>query len=190
MADVETRTEDWNTLPWKDIQQNVFRLQRRIYQAARRNDAKRVHDLQRLLLRSWSARCLAVRRVTQDNRGKRTPGIDGVASLTPHQRMRMVGDLRNLATHTPAPLRRVYIPKPGKKEMRGLSIPTMLDRALQALVKLVLEPEWEARFEPNSYGFRPGRSPHDAIESVFNFIRLKPKYALDADIVKCFDLTC
>jgi group II intron reverse transcriptase/maturase len=119
--------------------------------------------------------------------GKRTPGVDGVASLTPRQRMRMVEDLRNLTHHTPAPLRRVYIPKPGKKEMRGLSIPTMLDRALQALVKLALEPEWEARFEPNSCGFRPGRSSHDAIESVFNFIRLKPKYVLDADITKCFD---
>jgi RNA-directed DNA polymerase len=99
----------------------------------------------------------------------------------------MVEDLRNLTHHTPAPLRRVYIPKPGKKEMRGLSIPTMLDRALQALVKLALEPEWEARFEPNSCGFRPGRSSHDAIESVFNFTRLKPKYVLDADITKCFD---
>ena len=117
--------EDWKALPWKDIQRNVFRLQKRIYRAASRNEAKRVHNLQRLLLRSWSARCLAVRRVTQDNRGKRTPGVDGVASLTPHQRMRMVGDLRNLANHTPTPLRRVYIPKPGKKEMRGLSIPML-----------------------------------------------------------------
>ncbi len=90
--------------------------------------------------------------------------MDGVASLTPRQRMQRVNDLRNLATHTPATVRRVYIPKPGKTERRGLSIPTMLDRALQALVKLALEPEWEARFEPNSYGFRPGRSPHDAIE--------------------------
>jgi RNA-directed DNA polymerase len=83
MADECPRTEDWNALPRKDIQRNVFRLQQRIYQAARRNDVKRVHDLQRLLLRSWSARCLAVRRVTQDNRGKCTPGVDGVASLTP-----------------------------------------------------------------------------------------------------------
>jgi RNA-directed DNA polymerase len=187
VADVNPRTEDWKSLPWKSIQRNVFRLQKRIYQATRRNDIKRVHNLQRLLLRSWSARCLAVRRVTQDNRGKCTPGVDGIASLTPRQRMQMVDDLRNLAPHTPAPLRRVYIPKPGKTEKRGLSIPTMLDRALQALVKLALEPEWEARFEPNSYGFRPGRSPHDAREAVFNFIRLKPKYALDADITKCFD---
>jgi RNA-directed DNA polymerase len=98
----------------------------------------------------------------------------------------MVGQLRDLA-HQPAPLRRAYIPKPGKPELRPLSIPTLLDRALQALVKLALEPEWEARFEPNSYGFRPGRSAHDAIEAVFNYIRLKPKYVLDADIAKCFD---
>lgn len=148
---------------------------------------RKYHNLQRLLLRSWSARCLAVRRVTQDNRGKNTPGIDGVARLTPKQRLRMVERLQHLDTHQPAPLRRIYIPKPGKSEQRPLSIPTLLDRALQTLVKLALEPEWEARFEPNSYGFRPGRSAHDAIEAIFNFIRLKPKFILDADISKCFD---
>ena len=187
MADVQARTEDWRTLPWKAIQRNVFRLQRRIYQAARRNDVKFVHNLQRLLLRSWSARCLAVRRVTQDNRGKNTPGIDGVARLTPKQRLRMVTQLRALNTHHPAALRRTYIPKPGKTEQRPLSIPTLLDRAFQTLVKLALEPEWEARFEPNSYGFRPGRAAHDALEAIFNFTRLKPKFVLDADIAKCFD---
>jgi len=164
-----------------------FRLQKRIYQAARRNDIKRVHNLQRLLLRSWSARCLAVRRGTQDNRGKKTPRVDGVASLTPRQRRQMVEQLRDLS-HKPAPLRRVYIPKPGRSdEWRPLAIPTLFDRAYQTLIKLALEPEWEARFEPNSYGFRPGRSPHDAIEAIFNCIRLKPKYVLDADITKCFD---
>ena len=128
-----------------------------------------------------------MRRVTQDNRGKKTPGVDGVASLTPRQRLQMVTQLRD-PSHQPAPLRRVYIPKSGKPdEMRPLGIPTLLDRAYQTPVKLALEPEWEARFEPNSYGFRPGRSPHDAIEAIFNFIRLKPKYVLDADIAGCFD---
>jgi len=187
MAGSLTSTEDWRTLPWRTIQRDVFRLQRRIYRAARRNDVKQAHNLQRLLLRSWSARCLAVRRVTQDNRGKNTPGIDGVAHLTPRQRLRMVEHLRCLDSHSPAALRRAYIPKPGKTERRPLSIPTLLDRAIQTLVKLALEPEWENLFEPNSYGFRPGRSAHDAIEAIFNFIRLKPKFVLDADIAQCFD---
>ena len=188
MTDVAIWTEDWTTLPWKQYQRNVFRLQRRIYQAARRGDWKRVHSLQRLLLRSGSTRCLAVRQVTQDNRGKRTPGVDGVAALTPEERLRLVYQLRYLSRWIVDPIRRMYIPKPNNPtEKRGLGIPTMRDRAMQALVKLALEPEWEAAFEPNSYGFRPGRSTHDAIEAIFNFIRLQPKYVLDADIEKCFD---
>jgi len=87
MTGVRRHTEGWRTLPWKMYQRNVYRLQQRIYRAARRGDHKRVRNLQRLLLRSWSARCLAVRQVSQDNRGKRTPGVDGVASLTPSQRL-------------------------------------------------------------------------------------------------------
>jgi len=188
MADVTTRTEDWQTLPWKKFQRNVYRLQRRIYQATQRGDWKRVHALQRLLLRSWSARCLAVRQVTQDNRGKRTPGVDGVKVLRPTPRLRLARDLRDWRSWTAPPIRRIYIPKPNAPdERRGLGIPTIHDRAHQALVTLALEPEWEAQFEPNVYGFRPGRSTHDAIEAVFNHIRLKPKYVLDADIEKCFD---
>jgi RNA-directed DNA polymerase len=179
--------EDWTTLPWKKYQRDVFRLQQRIYRAACRGDWKRVHSLQRLLLHSWSARCLAVRRVTQENRGKRTPGIDGVASLTPIERLTLAKRLRNWSSWTVAPIRRTYIPKPGTDEKRGLGIPVMADRACQALVKLALEPEWEAQFEPNSYGFRPGRSPHDAIEAIFSHIRLKPKFVFDADFEKCFD---
>lgn len=178
-------SEVWKTLPWKKFQRNVFRLQRRIYQARLRGDVRTVHSLQRLLLRSWSARFLAVRRVSQDNRGKRTPGVDGVASLTPKQRLNYARRLRDL-DQAADPVRRTYLPKPDGGQ-RPLGIPTMLQRAYQALCKLALEPEWEAVFEPNSYGFRPGRSPHDAIEAVFNFIRLKPKYVLKADIEKCFD---
>ena len=187
MADEQNRTEDWKTIPWKKLQRNVFRLQKRIYQAQIRGDKKRVHGLQRLLLHSFSARCLAVRQVSQDNRGKNTPGVDGIAHLTPLQRMRMVKHLRNFSL-SPAPIRRVYIPKASNpNERRPLGIPIMRDRAEQALVKQALEPEWEARFEPNSYGFRPGRCPQDAIEAIFNHIRLKPKYVLEADIEKCFD---
>jgi RNA-directed DNA polymerase len=182
-----THTENWQMLPWRQFQRNVFRLQQRIFQAARRGNHKRVRNLQRLLLRSWSARCLAVKRVSQDNRGKRTPGVDGVASLSPEQRMALTKELRDLPNWKADPIRRKYISKRGTKEKRGLAIPTMRDRAAQTLTKLALEPEWEARFEPNSYGFRPGRSTHDAIEAIFNFICRQPKYVYDTDIEKCFD---
>ena len=150
MAGEQTHTEDWKALPWKTFQRNVFRLQKRIYQAQIRGDFKRVRGLQRLLLRSYSARNLAVRQVSQDNRGKNTPGVDGVSRLTPKQRMQMVKALGNLSAN-PSPIRRVYIPKASTpNERRPLGIPIMRDRAEQALVKLALEPEWEARFEPNS----------------------------------------
>jgi RNA-directed DNA polymerase len=138
-----------------------------------------------MLMKSWSAKTLAVRRVTQDNQGKKTAGVDGVKSLSPNQRFDLVTKL-HLGTKA-SPTRRVWIPKPGTEEKRPLGIPTMQDRALQALIKLALEPEWEARFEPNSYGFRPGRSCHDAIAAIFDSIRYKAKYVLDADIAKCFD---
>jgi RNA-directed DNA polymerase len=180
-------TEDWRTLPWKTYQRNVRRLQQRIYRAERRGDWKRTRNLQRLLLCSWSARCLAVRQVAQENRGKRTAGVDGVASLSPKQRLELARKLHKRSGWKVVPIRRKYIPKAGTNEWRGLGIPVMADRAMQALVKLALEPEWEAKFEPNSYGFRPGRSTHDAIEAIFNAICLKPKYVLDADIEKCFD---
>jgi RNA-directed DNA polymerase len=179
--------EDWKALPWRSIQRNVFRLQQRIYQAENRGEYKQVHNLQRLLLRSWSARCLAVRRVSQDNRGKCTPGVDGVANLTLKQRLALIEELRNVSNWQADAIRRTYIEKRGTTEKRGLGIPTMRDRAMQKLAALALEPEWEAKFEPNTYGFRPGRSTHDAIEAIFNHIRLKPKFVLDADIEKCFD---
>jgi RNA-directed DNA polymerase len=136
------RTEDWRTLHWKTYQRNVYRLQKRIYQATRQGDWKRVHKLQRLLLRSWSARCIAVRQVSQDNRGKRTAGVDGVKNLTSPHRLRLAHRLAQLAEWRVAPIRRTYIPKPGTTEKRGLGIPVMADRACQALVRLALEPEW------------------------------------------------
>ena len=126
-----------------------------------------------------------MRRVTQENQGKKTAGIDGVKSLYPKQRLELVKRLELKASGLPT--RRVWIPKPGKDEKRPLGIPVMRDRALQALFKMALEPEWESKFEPNSYGFRPGRSAHDAIEAIFTATCQKAKYVLDADIAKCFD---
>lgn len=176
---------EWKDIAWKKIQVKVFKLQRRIYRASLSGDVKKVHRLQRLLMKSWYAKCLAVRRVTQDNQGKKTSGVDGVKSLTPQQRIELVSSME--IKPGSKPVRRVWIPKPGKAEKRPLGIPTMHDRALQALFKMALEPEWEAKFEPNSYGFRPGRSTHDAIEAIFTAIAQKSKFVLDADIAKCFD---
>jgi RNA-directed DNA polymerase len=113
--------------------------------------------------------------------------VDGVANLTPKQRLALIEELRNVSNWQTDTIRRTYIGKRGTTEKRGLGIPTMRDRAMQKLVVLALEPQWEAKFEPNSYGFRPGRSAHDAIQAIFNHIRLKPKSVLDADIEKCFD---
>ncbi len=146
---------EWRSIDWRKLERRVYKLQKRIYRASNRGDVKAVRKLQKTLMRSWSARVLAVRRVSQDNQGKKTAGVDGRKSLTPKQRLDLVNKLR-LGTKV-RPTRRVWIPKPGTDEKRPLGIPTMNDRALQALVKLALEPEWEARFEPNSYGFRPGR---------------------------------
>jgi RNA-directed DNA polymerase len=176
---------EWHSINWHKLERRVYKLQKRIYQASARGDVKAYRRLQKTLMKSWSARAASVRRVTQDNQGKKTAGVDGIKSLTPKQRLELTGNL-SLGTKV-SPTRRVWIPKPGTEEKRPLGIPTMKDRALQALVKLALEPEWEARFEPNSYGFRAGRSCHDAIEAIFLAIRAKPKYVLDADIAKCFD---
>ena len=107
MAGTKTYTEDWQTLPWQQIERNVFRLQQRINQTAKEGNVKGIHTLQRLLLHSYSARLLAVRRVTQDNRGKHTPGVDGVASLTPPERLALAQELRHLDTD-PDPVRRTY----------------------------------------------------------------------------------
>jgi RNA-directed DNA polymerase len=178
----------WNPFPWKQTEGNVFKLQKRIYQASRRGEAGRVHRLQRLLVSSRSARFLAVRGVTQDNRGKKTAGIDGVKSLSPRARLQLAEDLT--INEQAQPVRRIRIPKANAEELRPLGIPVMSDRARQSLVKAVLEPEWEARFEPNSYGFRPGRSAHDAIKAIHGAISQKPKWVLDADISKCFDHAC
>ncbi len=182
-------SEAWNQLPWRKLEKYCFRIQKRIYQASQRGNTRAVHKLQKLLLKSEAARLLAVRRVTQDNQGKKTAGVDGVKAVKPQGRLVMASQIhpKHWKHQTPRPVRRVWIPKPGKAEQRPLGIPPMIERCKQALAKMALEPEWEAKFEPNSYGFRPGRSCHDAREAIFNAIRSKPKYVFDADIKGAFD---
>jgi RNA-directed DNA polymerase len=137
-------------------------------------------------VKSWYARLLAVRRITQDNRGRHTAGIDGVKSLTPPQRWRLTNEL-GLDGKASA-LRRTWIPKRGSTtDKRPLGIPTQADRARQTLVRQALEPQWEAKLSAHAYGFRPGRSCHDAIGAIFTTIRYRPQYALKIDIAKCFD---
>jgi RNA-directed DNA polymerase len=175
--ELDAASESWRKLPWRKLEQHVYRIQKRIFRANQRGNTRAVHTLQKLLMKSRAARLLAVRRVTQDNQGKKTAGVDGVKAVPPTQRLVMVERIhpkqwRHRQTY---PVRRVYIPKPGKAEKRPLGIPVMETRAHQALVKMALEPEWEARFEANSYGFRPGRSCHDAIQAIFLASCKKPK---------------
>jgi RNA-directed DNA polymerase len=175
MNTVEKSMYEWKDINWRKAERCVFKLQKRIFKASQQGNVRLVHKLQRLLQKSWHAKLLAVRRVSQDNQGKKTPGIDGVKSLTPKQRMALANNLK--LGNKSKPTRRVWIPKSNRDEKRPLGIPTLYERALQALVKLALEPEWEAKFEPNSYGFRPARSAHDAIGAIYSCINKKAKYS-------------
>lgn len=186
---LDPESEAWSKVPWRKLERHTFRIQKRIFQASQRGNQRAVQKLQKLLMKSQAARLVATRRVTQDNQGKKTAGVDGVKSVPPQQRFVMAEQIhpKQWTNHQSHPVRRVWIPKPGKTEQRPLGIPTMLNRSQQALVKMALEPEWEGKFEPNSYGFRPGRSCHDAIEAIFKNISTKAKYVLDADIRGAFD---
>jgi len=186
---LDPESESWNKLPWRKFEQHVYRIQKRIFKAKQHGNRRAVQKLQKLLMKSRAARLLAVRRVTQDNQGKKTAGVDGVKSVPPSQRLEMVESIhpKHWKHKKSPPVRRIYIPKPGKIEKRPLGIPVMETRAQQALAKGALEPEWEACFEANSYGFRPGRSCQDAIQAIFLAICKKPQYVLDADIAGCFD---
>lgn len=176
---------EWSSIDWRTVEKAVFKLQKRIYQASQNGNRVLVRKLQRLLNASYSAKVLSVRKASQENHGKKTAGVDGKTALTSKERQELVQSL-NLECKT-KPIRRVWIDKVGKKEKRPLGIPTIRERARQTLICLTLEPEWEAKFEPNSYGFRPGRSCHDAIQAIFQATKFKHAYVLDADIKGCFD---
>src|SRR5712691_9998091 len=177
---------DWHAIDWQAVNQNVRRLQARIVKATQEKKWGKVKALQRLLTHSFSGKALAVRRVTE-NQGKNTPGVDKVTWNTPHKKINAVYSLRQRDYH-PQPLRRVYIPKKNGKK-RPLGIPVMKCRAMQALYLLALDPVAETTADPNSYGFRPGRSTADAIEQCFGILakRNSPQWILEGDIKGCFD---
>ncbi len=180
MSEVKTAKVTWGYLDWTKVRTEVFRIQKRIYKAAKEGDFDRVKNLQKLVIRSRSAKLLATRMVTQDNTGAKTLGVDGIICLKPSERLALAERLE--IDGKASPLKRVCIPKPDSEKGLPLGIPTIEDRAKQALAKIALEPEWEAFFEPNSYGFRPGKSAIDAIEGIRIRLRYKPKYVLDAEI--------
>jgi RNA-directed DNA polymerase len=177
---------DWHAIDWQQVHQNVRRLQARIVKATQERRWGKVKALQRLLTHSFSGKALAVKRVTE-NQGKRTPGVDGETWNTPVKKATAVHTLRQRG-YKPKPLRRVYIPKSNGK-MRPLGIPTMRDRAMQALYLLALEPIAETTGDRNSYGFRTGRSTADAIVQCHMDVSRKgsAKWVLEGDIKACFD---
>jgi RNA-directed DNA polymerase len=178
---------DWNRINWKKVNHNVRRLQARIVKAIGEGRWGKVKALQWLLAHSFSGKALAVRRVTE-NRGKKTPGVDGEVWDTPKKKAQGIKRLRQRGYRT-QPRKRVYIPKKDGKRKRPLGIPTMLDRAMEALHKLALDPIAETTGDPNSYGFRKGRSPADAIAQCFLCLRQKtsPTAVYEGDIRGCFD---
>ena len=178
---------EWHAIDWRAVAQNARRLQARIVKATLAGKRGKVKALQRLLTHSFSAKAEAVRRVTE-NRGKHTAGIDGETWNTPQQKAQAIGKLGRRRGYKPTPLRRVHIPKKNGK-MRPLSIPSMLDRAQQALYQQALDPVVESILDPNSYGFRRGRSTADAIEMCFNALARKGAagWVLEGDLEKCFD---
>jgi RNA-directed DNA polymerase len=178
--------QDWHAIDWRQVERNVRGIQTRITKATQEGKWRRVKTLQRLLTRSFCGKALAVRRVTE-NQGSRTSGVDRELWKTPESRMEAVGRLKRRG-YRPQPLRRVFIPKANGKE-RPLGIPTMLDRAMQALYLLALEPVSESTSDPNSYGFRRNRSTHDAMAQLFISLSRKDssRWVLEADIKGCFD---
>ncbi len=178
---------DWHTIDWQQAHKIVSNLRGRIFRAAAAGDLRKVRQLQKLLLRSTANIVLAVRRVTQVNRGRNTAGIDKVIVKTAAERGTLSSELMGLTPWKAKPVKRIWIPK--AKGQRPLGIPVIRDRALQAVVKSALEPFWEAQFEGSTYGFRPGRSCHDAIGRLYTIVQpQKPKkVALDADLRGAFD---
>jgi RNA-directed DNA polymerase len=184
---VSTPHTTWHAIDWRHVNSYVRQLRQAIFLAGKAEDLKKVRTLQRIMLRSFENRALSVRQVTQENAGRKTPGVDGELALDHRQRGALVRRIESFRAWEPLPVRRVYIPK-ASGARRPLGLPSMTDRAIQAMVKNALEPYWEAKFEDSSYGFRPGRCCQDAIERVYAVLNKgKRPWILDADIKGAFD---
>ncbi len=188
-ANVTKEQIEWESIQWDEANRIVRNLRHRIFRASQAGDLKKVRSLQKLMLRSRSNSAISVRRVTQINSGKKTPGIDKVVAKDSFERGQLLNTLSEYTLWKAKPTRRVYIPK-ANKQPHPLGIPVILDRSLQAMVKNALEPYWEAKFEGSCYGFRPGRGCHDAIEKIFGYVRPskgKREWILDADLKGAFN---
>jgi RNA-directed DNA polymerase len=184
-------SESWKALPWKKFRRNLFRLQKRVYKAVQVGDKRKARFLQKLILKSTSARFLAIRQVSQLNAGKKTAGIDGKKSLSFEERFNLEELLKmNSGNWKHQGLREIPIPKKDGTT-RMLKIPTIADRAWQCLAKYALEPAHEATFHARSYGFRTGRSAHDAQKYIYSNLSSRAnginKRVIELDIEKCFD---
>lgn len=185
---IEETAVRWHAIDWANAYNKVKNLRQRIFKATMNKDWKKVRGLQKLMLKSRANLLISVRRACQINRGCTTPGVDRVVALLPEEREKLIKALSSSNLCKPLPARRVYIPKAGSKK-RPLGIPCLVDRIQQAISKNALEPFWEALFEESSFGFRPGRSAHDAIERIYLATKSGSTrtWILDADIKGCFD---
>ena len=188
---MDNHSESWRKLPWKQLGRDLFRLQKRMFKAIREADKRRARSLQKLMLKSTAARLLAIRQVTQLNAGKKTAGIDGKAAPSFEERFALSEQLKQSVNNWKhSKLREIPIPKKDGKT-RILKVPTIADRAWQCLAKYALEPAHEATFHARSYGFRAGRSAHDAQKYLFDNlnsrVNRKEKRVIELDIEKCFD---
>jgi RNA-directed DNA polymerase len=181
---------EWGSINWPQVEGGVRHLRQRIFTASQAGDLKKVRNLQKLMLRSRANALMSVRRVTELNAGRKTAGVDGKGVVSASGKAALADRMRRHAhTVTAQPVKRVYVPKANGKQ-RPLGIPVIVDRVRQAQVVGALEPEWEARFEPRSYGFRLGRGCHDAIEAIFHVARgpnPSRRWVLDADLAAAFD---
>ena len=186
----EDEPAEWDAVDWRAAEQDVRRLRQRIFAATRAGDLKQVRNLQKLMLRSRANALISVRRVTEINAGRKTAGVDGQVVVMDQHKVELADWVQRRArAWSPRPVKRVYVPKSNGRR-RPLGIPVIADRCLQALTVNALEPEWEARFEPKSYGFRPGRGCHDAIVAIHTTASrrdAKRLWVLDADLAAAFD---